>query len=262
MNPVGRALMKLTILGSGTLIPFPNRGNSGYFLQTEKHTILIDGGSGALRRIADYHLDYKNIDTICYTHLHPDHIIDFIPLLFAYKHDPSVEIPKSLKIIAPKGFQTYFNQIMDIYGKWVLPDVGLNIEIEEVFRDEIDLEGLEIICNHTEHTDYSVTYRFTENSGNSLFYSGDTDYCEELVQSAKNVDVLMLECSFPDEQKRPGHLTPSECGKIATETKCGRLILTHFYPEVLEIDILSTVSKYYSGMVDLAYDGMEVFIDA
>ena len=72
--------------------------------------------------------------------------------------------------------------------------------------------------------------------------------------------VLLLECSFPDKKKRKGHLTPSECGKIAAETGCERLILTHFYPEVLESDIIFSVSKYFHGGVDLAYDGMEVSV--
>ncbi|MDP7654183.1 MAG: MBL fold metallo-hydrolase, partial [Candidatus Marinimicrobia bacterium] len=79
--------MKLTILGSGVKIPFPGRGNSGYFLQTSEHNILIDGGSGTIRRVADFGLDYRSINTIFYTHMHPDHTFDLIPLLFAWKHD-------------------------------------------------------------------------------------------------------------------------------------------------------------------------------
>lgn len=71
---------------------------------------------------------------------------------------------------------------------------------------------------------------------------------------------MLLECSFPDSLKRKGHLTPSECGRIAAETNCRRLVLTHFYPEILETDIISSVAKYYQGEVDLAYDGMELEI--
>ena len=31
--------MKVTILGSGVLIPYPKRGNSGYFLESEKKSV-------------------------------------------------------------------------------------------------------------------------------------------------------------------------------------------------------------------------------
>ncbi len=71
---------------------------------------------------------------------------------------------------------------------------------------------------------------------------------------------MLLECSFPDDGKIQGHLTPSECGKIAAETECGRLVLTHFYPQVIGTDIKSSVEKFYDGPVDLAYDGMEIQI--
>ena len=105
--------MKVTILGSGVLIPYPKRGNSGYFLESEKKKILIDGGSGTLRRIADNGLNYRDIDTICYSHLHPDHTIDLIPFLFALKHDPLVTRPKSVDIICPKLFKAIILTLYD-----------------------------------------------------------------------------------------------------------------------------------------------------
>tara|TARA_B100000315_G_scaffold259407_1_gene315350 strand:+ start:7881 stop:8636 length:756 start_codon:yes stop_codon:yes gene_type:complete len=251
--------MQLTILGSGTLIPTPERGNSGYFLQTDNQTILIDGGSGTLRQISRFGLNYREIDMICYTHLHPDHTFDLIPLLFAYKHDSELQMPKNLKMICPVGFQNYFDRLMNIYADWLMSE-EVNIEIHEIERGNIDLDGLTIQCRHTEHTDHSVTYRFIDSTNKNLFYSGDTDMCEELIESAKDVDVLLLECSFPDTMKRNGHLTPSLCGEIAAETNCKKLVLTHFYPEVLKTDIISAVNTVYNGDVILAEDGLIIKI--
>ena len=61
--------------------------------------------------------------------------------------------------------------------------------------------------------------KLTDSNGKSIVYSGDTDYCPELIELADNCDLLILECSFPDDMKVEGHLTPSEAGKIAAETK-------------------------------------------
>ena len=248
--------MHLTILGSGTLIPVPKRGNSGYFLKMDEHKILLDGGSGTLRRMADFGVNHREIDTICYTHMHPDHTFDLIPLLFSYRHDFTVEMPRTLRIIAPRGFHSYYDKLMEIYEQWVLPE-GLKVTIQEVFRDTVKLGNLTIECNHTEHLDHSVTYRF-KTGGSELLYSGDTDYCQELIESARDVDVLLLECALPDSMEIEGHMTPSKCGRLAAAANCKRLILTHFYPPVLDTNILSTVSKFYNGPVELAYDGMEV----
>lgn len=251
--------VKFTVLGSGTLIPVPDRGNSGYFLQSGNTGILIDGGSGALRKMADFDLDYLDIDGICYSHLHPDHTFDLIPLLFALKHDPRAEKRSVLKITAPIGFKHYFKSLMDIYEEWVMPE-DLDVEIEEISRGSSSIDNISFQCGHTEHTEQSITYRFSDGDGGDLFYSGDTDYCEELLSSASEVDLMILECSFPDDDKRPGHLTPMECGKIAAKTECGRLVLTHFYPHIIGTDIISSVEKHFDGPVDLAYDGMELQI--
>jgi ribonuclease BN (tRNA processing enzyme) len=250
--------MKLTVIGSGVLIPQIGRGNSGYFLKTEHHSILIDGGSGTLRKFPEFNLDYRNIDTICYSHLHPDHTMDLIPLLFAFKNDPNVKTQgRPLQIIGPKGFQSFFDRMMDIFGQWVLPD-DLEIKIKEVTREKIALTDVNIMCSRTIHTDHSVTFRFDDGAGNDIFYSGDTTLCEELIESARGVKTLILECSAPDEMKQENHLTPTECGKIAAETNSKKLVLTHFYPEVLKTDILGTVSKYYKGNIEMAYDGMVI----
>ena len=248
--------MKLTILGSGVLIPVAKRGNSGYFLQTGSQNLLLDGGSGTIRRVADFGLDYRTIDTICYTHMHPDHSFDLIPLLFAWKHDPLIESPRLLNIISPKGFTSYFDALMEIYGEWVLGK-HINVEIKEVSREKVALGDLLITTARTEHTDHSVTYRFEEEE-NSLFYSGDTDRCDELVENGKGAHTVILECSFPDDLKREGHLTPKECGEIAEAMGCQRLVLTHFYPEVLKCDIISSVANHFDGEILMASDGMEL----
>jgi ribonuclease BN (tRNA processing enzyme) len=66
--------------------------------------------------------------------------------------------------------------------------------------------------------------------GRTLAISGDTDYCRNLVELASEVDLLVLECSFPDEKKVEGHLIPSLVGRIGLESRCKKLLLTHFYP--------------------------------
>jgi len=249
--------MQLTVLGSGVLIPVARRGNSGYLLQVADETILIDGGSGALRQVADQGLDYRTIDTVCYSHLHPDHVFDLVPLLFAWNHDPQVTWPRTLTILGPQGFRDYYTHLMNLYGQWVLHD-QLNVEIFELFRDQFETESVTINTVHTVHTDYSLGFRFTDRHGHSLFYSGDTDYSEEVVEGARDVDVLLLECSYPDEEKKEGHLTPTACGRLAAQTRCKRLVLTHFYPSVLSQDIPTLVKGHYTGPVDLAYDGMQI----
>ena len=93
-----------------------------------------------------------------------------------------------------------------------------------------------------------------------MVYSGDTDYCDNIVKLGREADVLILECSFPDERKTEGHLTPSLAGKIAREASCKKLLLTHFYPVFQGHDILAECRKEFSGEIILAEDGMKITV--
>jgi ribonuclease BN (tRNA processing enzyme) len=91
-------------------------------------------------------------------------------------------------------------------------------------------------------------------------YSGDTGYTESLIELAKDTDLLLIECSFPDELKFECHLTPSEAGKIASASRAKKIILTHLYADCDEIDIISQVRKYVDVDVIIAEDLMEIDI--
>jgi ribonuclease BN (tRNA processing enzyme) len=105
-----------------------------------------------------------------------------------------------------------------------------------------------------------VGFRLECKKGKTIAYSGDTDYCTNLIELARGVDLLILECSFPDDRKVEGHLTPSLAGRVAQEAECKRLLLTHFYPPCDDHDIVGIVKNQYAGEVILAEDLMEVVV--
>jgi ribonuclease BN (tRNA processing enzyme) len=72
----------------------------------------------------------------------------------------------------------------------------------------------------------------------------------------RGADLLVLECSFPNERKIQGHLTPKLAGKVAKEAEAKKLVLTHFYPPCDEADIISQCREEFSGEIVLAEDLM------
>jgi ribonuclease BN (tRNA processing enzyme) len=90
--------------------------------------------------------------------------------------------------------------------------------------------------------------------------SGDTGYCQNIIDLAFEVDLLVLECSFPDGKKVEGHLTPSLAGRIALESRCKKLLLTHLYPVCDQFDIQRECEQVYKGKIILAEDLLKVKI--
>ena len=86
--------MELIILGSGTGVPSLTRGSPAFLVKAENQSILLDGGSGTLVRMLQAGVTYKDVDAILYTHIHPDHVAELVPLIFACKYPgaPTVKL--------------------------------------------------------------------------------------------------------------------------------------------------------------------------
>ncbi len=246
--------MELIILGSGTAVPSARRGASGLVMVVGDEPVLFDSGPGTLQRLAGAGVDCRRLERVFYTHLHPDHTAELVPLLFLFRN-PDYLRDKDLTITGPTGFEEFYRKLHDTYGRWAAAE-GYELRIKEVLNSELDAGGYRVKSREVLHTEYSVGYRLEDSSGSSIAYSGDTAYCRGIVELGAGADILVLECSFPDGVKSADHLTPSGAGRIATETGCELLVLTHFYPQCENTDILAQVRETYKGEVILAEDQM------
>ena len=253
--------MELTILGSGTGIPSQQRAASGYLIKIENEPLLFDSGSGTLLRLLNVGVDYKKLNHVFYTHIHSDHTADLIPLIQALRTTPNYRRKEKLSLYGPDGFSYFLKILSQAFGEWVI-EPNFPLEINELIKDQLQFTNLSVKAIPVRHSQAAVAYRVESKDGHSIVYSGDTDYCPEIIELAKRADVLILECSFPDNRKVKGHLTPSEAAEIADKAKCDHLILTHLYPpfEELEADIQSKCSKIFNGKISIAQDFMKLCI--
>jgi ribonuclease BN (tRNA processing enzyme) len=251
--------MELYVVGSGTCAPSLRRGSPGCVIRAGNSTLLLDSGSGTLRRLLELAIDFKEIGYLFYSHLHPDHTSDLVPFLFASNYGSEEMREKDLCVIGPVGMAEFHSRLKEAYGKWIVPK-SYNLELVEIADEELkftdfNLQGFPLV-----HSNHSVGFRLQSNEGKVVAYSGDTDYCDNLIKLARGVDLLVLECSFPDDRKVEGHLTPTLAGRVAREAECKRLVLTHFYPPCDELDIKKIVEKEYSGEIILAEDLMKIVV--
>lgn len=249
---------ELVVLGSGTGIPSLRRASPGLLLFSENFRILIDSGPGALRRMLKTGVTYREIDLVLYTHLHPDHTADLIPILFACKYG---DLPreKELTLAGGPGFKSFVDRLSNLYGSWINPQT-YHLTIREVSSAPLLFGTMRIVSAPVAHLPGSVGYRIEWQDGKSIVISGDTDYCESIVTLSRKADLLILESSFPDGKKVEGHLTPSLAGRIARESGCKRLLLTHLYPICDQHDILKQCEQVYQGETILAEDLMRIEI--
>lgn len=249
--------MKLTILGSGTAAPLLERSNAAYLLEIGRLKILLDSGAGTLRRLLELKINLFEIDNILYTHFHNDHINDLGAIIWANNY--GLKRNKPLNLYGPKGFRKYYKILVN---KLLKPaKLYFDVKVNEFKNSKFKIGNISIETFETSHssTTKSIIYRI-EYNGKIFVYTGDTEYCKEVINSAHNADLLLTECSTPDKNKTEGHLTPSLAGKIAEEANVKVLVLTHFYPEVLKTGIIKQCIKSFGGRIILAKDKMSINI--
>jgi len=249
--------MECFILGSGTAVPHPRRGSAGNMVRHGGCTLIVDAGLGTLHKLAVLGVSPAEPDVVAFTHLHLDHTAELAPMLFSLRNT-GVGRRKGLTLLGAPGFRDFHERLRQTYGSWVEAE-DYSLLVEEISSRPVSVGSLVLTAVPVLHTPQSVAFRVEDaETGKVVAFSGDTDVCAGIVTAAKNADVAVLECSFPNERKVRGHLTPAEAGELATAARVKKLVLTHFYPECEGADILGQCRETYSGEIVLAEDLLRV----
>jgi ribonuclease BN (tRNA processing enzyme) len=252
--------MHITVLGSGTAVPSKDRASPSLAVWVRHEPVVLDLGPGALRQMARAGIHHETLRHIFFTHLHPDHTADLVHFLFATRSPDVLPQRAPVSMAGASGFKAFIVRLQEAWGDWLtLPDGLLTIdEIAPSERLERKYDGFTVTTSPVVHTPQSLAYRLGDREGASVVYSGDTGYCEALVDLSVDADLLVLEASFPEGHDVAGHLSPVDAGRVAMEAGVERLVLTHFYPQVLATDIEAQCRRFFKGELILARDLMDI----
>ena len=247
--------MRLTTIGTGTAAPHPARVASAHLVEAGETRLLLDCGSGAVHRMASLGIAWQTITHVALTHFHADHVADLVMLVMAWRWGQMPPREAPLTLYGPAGTGALVERLAVIYGPWMLAP-GFPFTVRELAVDERCMMPGEVAltAHPVPHTAESVAYSI-EHEGRRLVYTGDTAYDEPLADWAQGCDLLLAECSLPDAMAVPSHLTPRQVGALAARARAGRLVLTHFYAPVEQVDILAEVRESFAGPTTLAEDG-------
>ena len=250
--------MEITVVGSGTVVPRPERRQSCVMVEAGGEMLVFDLGAGAVRGMVAAGLDPFATERIFFTHFHPDHTLDAANLLFAMNYGTYTSRTRPLHLTGPEPFEGFWSSIMAVWGEWM--EGGYPIRIEELPHtcdSPLELAGCRLTWAPAVHRPESIAYRLDGETG-SFVYTGDTEYSPSVVDLARGAHTLLIECSTPDDAPVPGHLTPSGVARMASEAGVGRVILTHLYPAVDDGRLPAEVEKGFDGRVLVAHDGLRL----
>src|SRR5437868_6823806 len=135
------AAMQVTILGSGSPLPDPDRAGPSGLVRAGGAAVLVDCGRGVLMRLAGTGLHVAQLDAVLLTHLHSDHVTDFADVLTTWWVMPMTG-GKPLTVVGPPGTRAF----VDATIAAMQTDIGYRIS------HHADLDAPPI-CAVTEVTD-------------------------------------------------------------------------------------------------------------
>jgi len=241
--------LKLTFMGSGGSSVGAKRACPSIAVDDE---ILFDLGPGSLRNLRISGLNLEGLSTVFISHCHADHISDLVPFLWAIQIDGR---KNPLQVYGPQGFRQILQKLLD--GTYTPSDFfKFPLTISELgFGQTV---GKVQTCG-TIHAIPTLAFRI-ESSGRSMCYSADTTYCPSVVELARNVDLLVHEATFLEDQlniaQLTKHSTARMAGRTGKEAHAKRLVLFHIPPpnEHRENEFHSEAMDAYGSEVQIGTD--------
>lgn len=138
-------MLDVCLLGTGGMMPLPKRWLTSLMLKYNGKGILIDCGEGTQLAIKERGWSFHDIDVICFTHYHADHISGLPGLLLSMGNADRTE---PVTMIGPKGLQRVVSSL-----RVIAPELPFDIKYIEIEQNElgIDIVGVNIEAFKVNH---------------------------------------------------------------------------------------------------------------
>lgn len=282
-------MLRITFLGTSGAAPTVDRGMPAISIKYESELMLWDCGEGTQRQLMKYKVGYGSIDHIFISHPHLDHYLGLFGLLETLKlSSPS---PRPLNIFVPKSLDLEGYKFVKLSKLRNGPIyLGKNFTVSAfpvkhvrnsfgfIFQENDRLKFYEEKAHSlglqgklfkeiqkkgkvkTEKGEIKLEDVSWKNPGKKIVYSGDCLPDDNLIEAARDADVLIHEATFDSSKKEDAiermHSTVVDAATIAKKAKVKQLVLTHISPRYSNSTILLEQAKEIFQQTKIAEDGM------
>jgi ribonuclease BN (tRNA processing enzyme) len=260
--------VNLTVLGKSPAWQDAGGACSGYLVVDGGTCLLLDCGSGVFGKLRSQR-DYVEVDAVVISHLHGDHILDLVPyasgLTYAPRHQPvpvdgwpGTDAPPRPRLIAPPGARDVFRRLCAAAG--MREEHIENAFALEEYEPDATVEVGSLRASFHEVPHFTPTFAIdfkSANGGGRFTYGADCRPGKELIEIARDTDLLMVEATLPRPERSGdrGHMTPAEAGDHAKRAGAKRVVLTHISDELDEVWARDQGTKAFGQPVAMAREG-------
>ncbi|NHZ70465.1 MAG: MBL fold metallo-hydrolase [Proteobacteria bacterium] len=244
--------VNLTVLGSNASSPSRTSAASGYLLDIDGFTILMDAGPGVFMKLAEI-MDPGFIDAVMLSHTHVDHCADILALFSYMAYGPSGPTP--IPVYAPVGARDHLAAFARAGEGHVFHDV-LDFH-EQSPGDHCQIGPAAVSWGEAIHPVPALLSRIEVESG-SLVFTGDTGPGGDLLALANEATLLLSEASLQgvrDHKTYEFHMTAADVGEIASWAGVQQLVLTHIPARLDPTLSIEQAAGSFAGTISYAAPG-------
>jgi len=243
--------MKVTFLGTGSMIPTKERNHSAILISHESENILIDCGEGTQRQLRILGFAPPKLTRILITHWHGDH---YYGLAGVIENLGKNQYAGTLQIYGPRGSRNKFNKIANALGL----KNRISMKINEINKDGLvfENEAISIGAYYLKHSIPCIGYSIKEADVRKI----NLDYIKELGipegpvlgNLQKGKDII-----FQGKKIKVKNATYVKKGKkisVVMDTA----LCNNCYKLAKDSDLLICDSTYHSSLKDKARDYMHL----
>jgi ribonuclease Z len=270
-------MIEITLLGTGSPIPDPNRAGPSTLVRAGGQVFLVDCGRGVLQRAAAVGVGASGLSALLLTHLHSDHIGDLGDLLITRWITTFAPDPAPFPVIGPPGTAETVEATLKAFGH----DIGYRIahhddlnapppiEVHEYTEGPVwDRGGVSIRVAPTDHRPVAPTIGFRiEDGGASAVLAGDTVPCASLDELTAGAGALVhtvirkdIVAQIPQQRAKDicdYHSSVEQAAATAARAGVGTLVMTHYVPALVpgqEEQWRTLAASEFSGRIELGDD--------
>lgn len=152
-------MIRITFLGTSSMLPTKERNHQSTLLQYQNEGILIDCGEGTQRQLRIAKISPCKITKLLITHFHGDHVLGVPGLLQSLVAN---NYQKELQIYGPKGTKQHIKYMMK--GIIFQGYKRLKFKVTELTSSKIFYKdkNFSLKCGKADHTVPTITYSFIE----------------------------------------------------------------------------------------------------
>jgi ribonuclease BN (tRNA processing enzyme) len=249
----------VTVLGKSPAWQDSDAACSGYLVEHQGYSLLLDCGSGVFAKLRQAR-DYLGVDAVVISHLHPDHFFDLIPFATALNFGPRTAGDPHRRrppLVTPVGSSEVFHLILSCWHSQELIDGAFAVQ-EYDEADELELGPFAVRFCEVPHYVLTFAVELRQADGSRFTFGADCAPSPDLERFAQQTDLLLLEATLtkPEPEHDRGHLTPTQAGELARRARARRTVLTHFSDELDEQWLAREAAEALGGPVELAREGL------